>query len=124
MNPVVNSGVPSPLLAVAVELAGGDQTVACRLLHMIVETNQATLALLRDSVHAESWDNAASAAHRLAGSARILECEDFAGLVSELETAARAHQGVLATTLLPHVIGAATEFEASIRTVLRVMDQS
>jgi HPt (histidine-containing phosphotransfer) domain-containing protein len=117
-NPPMSSDAASALLAIAVELAGGDQVVACRLLEMIVDTNRTTLALLRDSVAANSWDSAASAAHRLSGSARMLECADLIVLIDELEAAARSHEQVLTSTLLPHVASAVAKLEASIEAAL------
>jgi HPt (histidine-containing phosphotransfer) domain-containing protein len=118
MNNSMSSDAAGSFLSMAVELAGGDQVVAQRLLEMIVETNRTTLMLLSESVTAGSWDSAASSAHRLSGSARMLELDDLVVLIDELEAAARAHKHVLTNTLLPHVVSAVTEFEASIKAAL------
>jgi HPt (histidine-containing phosphotransfer) domain-containing protein len=90
---------------------------------MIVETNRTTLVLLRDSVDAKAWDLAANAAHRLAGSARMLECDNLVTLINELEAAARARQDVLVSALLSQVVGAVTEFEISVKLALGVSVQ-
>lgn len=123
MNHSMSSETASSFLAIAVELAGGDQAVARRLLEMIVETNRTTLVMLWDGAASNSWDNVASAAHRLAGSGRMLECDDLVVLISELEAAARSHKQVLTTTLLPHVASALAEFEASIKMALSTTSQ-
>lgn len=124
MNHSMSSEAASSFLAIAVDLAGGDQAVARRLLEMIVETNRKTLVLLWESAAASGWDNVASAAHRLAGSGRMLECDDLVVLINELEAAARSHKEVLTSTLLPHVTSALAEFEASIRLALGSADQT
>jgi HPt (histidine-containing phosphotransfer) domain-containing protein len=121
MNSANSSNGPdgvSSLLAVAEELVGGDQVVARQLLRMVTGTNRTTLALLQDCVDTASWDNAASAAHRLAGSARMLACDGLVVLIGELEAAARAHDGELAGALLPRVTSAVNELEMSIQLVL------
>jgi len=123
MNRSLCSDGASPFLAIAAELAGGDLRVARRLLEMIVETNRTTLVLLRDSVDAKAWDLAANAAHRLAGSARMLECDNLVTLINELEAAARAQQDVLVSALLSQVVGAVTEFEISVKLALGVSVQ-
>jgi HPt (histidine-containing phosphotransfer) domain-containing protein len=120
MSPPTSANEARLILAVAVDLAGGDQVVARRLLEMIVETNRATLVLLRDSVDAEAWDDAASAAHRLAGSAILLARDGLVALINELEAAARQQQRVLANTLLPHVVSAVAEFEALIKVAVAI----
>jgi HPt (histidine-containing phosphotransfer) domain-containing protein len=123
MNRSLCSDGASPFLAIAAELAGGDLRVARRLLEMIVETNRTTLVLLRDSVDAKAWDLAANAAHRLAGSARMLECDNLVTLINELEAAARARQDVLVSALLSQVVSAVTEFEISVKLALGVSVQ-
>lgn len=118
MNRSLCSETARSFLAIAADLAGGDLAVARRLLKIIVETNRSTLALLQDSVAAEAWDIAASAAHRLTGSARMLECDDLVALVNELEAAAHARQRVLSVTLLPHVASAVAEFDLAVKVAL------
>lgn len=105
--------------AKALELAGGDEAAARRLLALIVETNQATLAVLRDSVEGASWDAVGSTAHRIAGSARMLECSELIALLTRLESAARERDASLATALLPLAVNALESVDRSIGEALR-----
>lgn len=124
MNASLSSGAAIPTLAVALELAGGDPMVARRLLEMIVDTNRSMLVLLRDSVEAGSLDIVASAAHRLSGSARMLECAGLVVLINELEAAARSRQQGLVSMLLPRVAIAVAQFDASIKVALGSASQA
>lgn len=112
------------LLAAAEELVGGDRAVAHQLLRMVTATNRTTLGLLQDCVDAQSWENAASAAHRLAGSARMLARDNLVASLGELEAAARASDRGLVSALLPRVVSAVNELENSIRLVLDASDAS
>lgn len=121
-NQVVPAGDPSMFRQKALELAGGDQVTARRLLEMIAQTNRTTLAALHDSFRAASWDSVGSAAHRIAGSARMLECHKGITLLTRLEAAARKRDIVLATALLPRVADALGEFDTSIGKALTSTD--
>lgn len=118
MTHALPSGQPSILYAKALELAGHDHVTAARLLKLIVDTNQSTLALLRDSFARTSWDVLGSAAHRLAGSARMLECHELLALLEQLEAVARKQELALVTALLPCVVDALESLDASIQKAL------
>ncbi|ABE33068.1 hpt domain protein [Paraburkholderia xenovorans LB400] len=116
------AGDPHLLQQKALELAGGDHVTARRLLEMIAQTDRTALAALRDSFRTASWDGVGSAAHRIAGSARMLECHEVFALLTRLEAAARGRDIVLATALLPHVADALGELGASIGKALTSTD--
>ncbi|HEY4296510.1 MAG TPA: Hpt domain-containing protein [Paraburkholderia sp.] len=98
----------------ALELTGNDHPTAQRLLAMIAETNRTTLASLQASIAASAWDGVAGAAHRIAGSARLLACADLIALLTELEARARERERAAACKLLVLVVDALAKFEASI----------
>jgi HPt (histidine-containing phosphotransfer) domain-containing protein len=105
---------PHSLWDAALELVSGDHVTAGRLLEMIAQTNRATLASLRESFEAASWASVGSAAHRIAGSARMLDCGDLTALLTQLEAAARERDIALAIALLPCVVDAIEELDVSI----------
>ncbi|ACD21174.1 Hpt protein [Paraburkholderia phytofirmans PsJN] len=98
----------------ALDLACGDKAAAARLLEMIAHTNRTTLDTMRKSFEAACWDSVGSAAHRIAGSARMLECDDLIALLIQLETAARARDIAGATAALPCVIDTIERLDVSI----------
>ncbi|EIF35531.1 Hpt domain-containing protein [Burkholderia sp. Ch1-1] len=114
MNQARPFGDPHLLRQKALELAGGDHVTARHLLEMIAQTDRTALAALRDSFKAASWDSVGSAAHRIAGSARMLECHEMLALLTRLEAAARARDVALAAALLPRVADALGELNISI----------
>lgn len=114
MNPPMPSHEARALSAKALELAGDDHAVARRLLEMIADTNRSALASLQESVASSSWDDVGSAAHRIAGSARLLACGELIALLVELEAAARERQHAVAGKLLPLVVDALTKLDVSI----------
>jgi HPt (histidine-containing phosphotransfer) domain-containing protein len=114
MNLPIPSYEAHSLRAIALELAGDDHAVARRLLEMIADTNRTTLASLQDSVAAASWDEVAGAAHRIAGSARLLACGELIALLIDLEAAARERQQAVAGKLLPLVVDALARLGVSI----------
>ena len=114
MNPPLLLDHVHSLRAKALELAGDDQAIAKRLLEMIADTNRTTLAALRDSLAAASWDDVASVAHRIAGSARLLACGELIALLTRLEAAAREREYAVASTLLPLVVDAVAQLNVSI----------
>ncbi|MFM0508942.1 Hpt domain-containing protein [Paraburkholderia sp. RL17-373-BIF-A] len=107
----------------ALDLACGDHATAGRLLEMISQTNRTTLDSLCEGSEVACWDSVGSAAHRIAGSARMLECHDLIALLIQLETAARAHDIAAATAVLPCVIDAIEELDVSIAKALGNGDQ-
>jgi HPt (histidine-containing phosphotransfer) domain-containing protein len=123
MNRSVSSCDAQSLLAKAVELAGGDRGFARHLLELIVDTNRTTLAWLQESIEAESWQSAASAAHRIVGSARMLESSELIALFTELEEATHRHERDAVDALLPLVTGALAKLDVSIKAALSVANQ-
>ncbi|CAE6695315.1 hypothetical protein R20943_00267 [Paraburkholderia aspalathi] len=106
------------LRAKVLELACGDEGTAVRLLRMIIDTNRTTLVLLRDKLKASSWGEVSSAAHRIAGSARMLDCFGLIALLTRLEAAAREREAALATALLPLVVDALESLDVSMHEAL------
>jgi HPt (histidine-containing phosphotransfer) domain-containing protein len=114
MNFPMSSYEAQSLRAKALELAGDDHAVARRLLEMIAETNRTTLASLQGSVATASWNDVAGAAHRIAGSARLLACDELIALLTELEAAARERQHAVAGNLVPLVVATLAKLDVSI----------
>jgi HPt (histidine-containing phosphotransfer) domain-containing protein len=114
MNHPMSSYEAHALHAKALELAGDDHTIAARLLEMIVDTNRSTLASLQDRIGASSWGEVASAAHRIAGSARLLGCGALIALLTELEAAARECEPERVGKLAPLVADALAKLELAI----------
>jgi len=112
------SGQSLQLYAKALELTGHDLAAATRLLKLIVDTNQSALTWLCDSFAEASWDGVASAAHRIAGSARMLECDELVALLKQLEAAAGGLETKLAAVLRPRVVKALERLNASIQEAL------
>lgn len=124
MNQSACSADAQLLLAKAVELAGGDRVVARHLLEMIVDTNQSTLAWLQQSIDAASWEGVASAAHRIVGSARLLDDTELIALFTRLEEGARRQERVAVNALLPLVVGAVAKLDGWIKVAVSVAHQS
>ena len=118
MTDTMRCGEPHRLHVKALELTGDDHACARRLLELITETNRTTLMALRDSVETAEWDCVGSAAHRIAGSARMFDCSDLLALLTQLETAAREREAAVATTLLPRVAEAVASLDRSIGSIL------
>ncbi|SIT45781.1 Hpt domain-containing protein [Paraburkholderia ribeironis] len=114
MNHPMPSHDPHSLRARALELAGDDRTVARRLLEMIAATNRSTLASLQASAAASSWNEVANAAHRIAGSARLLACGEMIVLLTELEAVAREPEHAAAGELLLLVADALAQLDGAI----------
>ncbi|NKJ50367.1 hypothetical protein CIC12_27320 [Burkholderia sp. SG-MS1] len=114
----MNSPMPTyearALHAKALELACDDHRVAQYLLQMISETNRTALVSLQESVAASSWDAVAGAAHRIAGSARLLDCNELIALLAAIEAAARERQQPVVGTLVPLLVDALTKLKLSI----------
>lgn len=107
------------LRAKAIELVGDDERAIQRLLELIAETNRTTLASLRENAEAAFWEPVSSAAHRIAGSARMLDCHALLTLLTQLEAAARERNSELATALMPRVADALTLLDTSIEAALQ-----
>ncbi|SIO71429.1 Hpt domain-containing protein [Burkholderia sp. GAS332] len=105
------------------ELACGDDVTAVRLLHLIIDTNRTTLTQLCDKLKAGSWEEVSSAAHRIAGSARMLDCFGLIALLTRLEAAAREREAALATALLSLVVDALESLDVSMQEALEPVGQ-
>lgn len=100
------------------ELACDDQAVARQLVRLLIDTNASTLAALRDAFSTRSWDAVGRGVHRMAGSARMLDCPGLLALLSRLEGAARAHQVELARPLLQVIVNTIDSLGASLQKLL------
>ncbi|WP_176061006.1 Hpt domain-containing protein [Paraburkholderia sp. BCC1876] len=100
------------------ELTGGDHFSARRLLALIVETNRVAVIQLRDGFAAQSWDRVGSAAHRVAGSACLLECTELIAFLTELQVAAREREIATVSALMQRAIDALERLDMSITVAL------
>ncbi|WP_027214383.1 Hpt domain-containing protein [Burkholderia sp. WSM2232] len=107
------------LRANAQQLVGDDERAIKRVLELIAETNRTGLASLQQSLEAGCWAEVASAAHRMAGSARMLGHDALITALSELETAAREQHCELATALMPVVADALIRLDKAIEEAVR-----
>ncbi|ASL46604.1 Virulence sensor protein BvgS [Burkholderia sp. AD24] len=96
------------------ELCGGDHFSARRLLALIVETNRAAVIQLRDSFAAQAWNSVGSAAHRVAGSACMLEHAELIASLTQLQVAASGREIATISTLMQCSIDALERLDASI----------
>ena len=85
------------------ELAAGDVAVAREFIRILTDTNQATLATLREALHTGSWSGAASAAHRINGSARLIGFRKLVAQTLQMESAASAGDAARAAVLFESV---------------------
>lgn len=102
------------------ELVCGDETVAQHFIRLLVDTNIVTLSALRDAFSASLWDAVRSAAHRLNGALRLLDCSSTIALASRLETAAGRQEVGLARAILPVLVDAIENLDAWLQTMLSV----
>ncbi|CAN7738759.1 Hpt domain-containing protein [Paraburkholderia sp. SIMBA_054] len=84
-------------------LALGDRTVARDVTSALIKTNHATLLYMSAARHSEAWNELGHAAHRLAGSLRMLQCRGETAMALRLERAALEHDALTAVALLPGV---------------------
>ncbi|HZZ11221.1 MAG TPA: Hpt domain-containing protein [Paraburkholderia sp.] len=101
--------------AKVLELACGDVPTAAHLLDLILDTNRSTVAAMRHAFGLAQWDALASAAHRVAGSARMLDCHGLTALLMRLEAAARDRQTALAGAVLAIVVVSLERLDASLQ---------
>lgn len=96
------------------ELACDDRNTASQLLRLIIETNRSGLATLRANYDSALWEGVRSAAHQMAGSARILNCHGLISLLKRLEIASQERQRELITALMRVVVGTLESLESSL----------
>ncbi|AFT88876.1 hypothetical protein LMG9964_05860 [Paraburkholderia phenoliruptrix] len=101
------------------DLVGDDERAVRRLLELIAETNRSTLASLHQSFEAGRWGELASAAHRMAGSARMLGHDELLAVLSDLEAAARTQDRERATAHMPLIAEALARLGKSIEEALK-----
>lgn len=118
MEKTLSSPDPRRLWAKAAELVGDDEHAIRRLLSLIAETNRTTFASLHESLEALCWQQVGSAAHRIAGSARMVDHDALIALLTDLEAAARVPDTVRATALVPVIDDALAGLNASIEEAL------
>lgn len=100
------------------ELVCGDEAVARHFIRLLVDTNIVTLGALRDAFSASLWDAVGSAAHRLNGALRLLDCSSTIALTSRLETAVGRREVCLARAILPVLVDAIENLDAWLQTML------
>ena len=99
-------------------LALGDRTVARDVTSALIETNHATLLYMSAARQSEAWNELGHAAHRLAGSLRMLQCRWETALALRLERAALEHDALTAVALLPGVTEAITALNEKLDALL------
>ncbi|GJH06260.1 Hpt domain-containing protein [Paraburkholderia terrae] len=99
-------------------LALGDRTVARDVTSALIETNHATLLYMSAARDQEAWNELGHAAHRLAGSLRMLQCEREIALALRLERAALEQDALTAAALLPGLTEAITALNEQLDTLL------
>lgn len=99
-------------------LALGDRTVARDVTSALIKTNHATLLYMSAARHREAWSELGHAAHRLAGSLRMLQCRGETALALRLERAALEHDALTAVALLPGVTEAITALNEKLDALL------
>ncbi|EHP42133.1 hypothetical protein OR16_15962 [Cupriavidus basilensis OR16] len=82
-------------------LAGGDVDVVRELVDCLVDTNRIDLETMRAALTDGTWQRFGSGAHRIKGSARILECAALVRLCGLLESVAQFGDLATAQALLP-----------------------
>ncbi|MDF3836011.1 Hpt domain-containing protein [Cupriavidus basilensis] len=99
-------------------LAGGDADIVRDLVDSLIETNRIDLDKMRAALEAGVWQCFGSGAHRLKGSARILECATMVTLCGWLESIAELDDLATAQALLP-ILAATVEHLEAVLTALR-----
>ncbi|MDT8839812.1 Hpt domain-containing protein [Paraburkholderia fungorum] len=100
------------------ELACGDVDMAHHFMRLLIDTNRTTLTALCDAVHRSSWDQMCSAAHKLAGSMRMLDCTNSLAVLAQFETMARRHQRDHVLAVLPAIIDLVGNLESALYSLL------
>lgn len=85
-------------------LALGDHAVAQDVTSALIDTNRTTLLYMLAAHERQAWDDLGRAAHRLAGSLRMLQCKRETALALRLERAAFEHDVLGTAPLMPFVI--------------------
>lgn len=109
---------PQTLNAKILELACDDHAIGQQFIRLLIDTNRITLSVLHDAFNIASWDAVVSAAHRIAGSARMLDCADLINLLVQLEAAARQREADLARMLLQAVANIIDALDAALQELL------
>ncbi|MGF6244460.1 HPt (histidine-containing phosphotransfer) domain-containing protein [Paraburkholderia sp. GAS38] len=100
------------------ELTCDDNAVARHFLRLLIDTNRSTLAELLEAFSTSSWGTVGSGAHRMAGSARMLDCMGLLALLSRLEEAACTHQAALARAILQVIANTLNSLDVSLQQLL------
>ena len=95
-------------------LAGGDADIVRDLVDSLVETNRADLETMRTALMDGTWQRFGSGAHRIRGSARILECAALVTLCGRLESVAQFGDLATAQALLPILAASVAELDATL----------
>ncbi|MES2007841.1 MAG: Hpt domain-containing protein [Pseudomonadota bacterium] len=95
-------------------LAGGDADIVMDLVDSLVETNRTDLEMMRAALADGAWQRFGSGAHRIKGSARILECGALVTLCGRLESVAQFGDLATAQALLPILAPTLAQLDASL----------
>jgi len=103
-NVCIHASDAGPLQERIDALALGDRTVARDVTSALIDTNRATLLYMLAAYEAKAWEALGHAAHRLAGSLRMLQCSREIALALRLERAALEQDVLSVEPLMPFVI--------------------
>jgi HPt (histidine-containing phosphotransfer) domain-containing protein len=100
------------------ELGGGDEAFVAPFVRLLLDTDTATLEALLGAVEASKWDVAASAAHRMTGSLRILGNVQAIKLMSTFEASLCSGEFEQARAVLPELTESIERMEVALKGVL------
>ncbi len=81
-------------------LTGGDADVRAELVQSLADTNAEDLARLAEACHVRNWEEARAMAHRIKGTARMLNCHAMVAVSQSMENAAAHADGASTVALL------------------------
>lgn len=95
-------------------LVGGDANIVRDLVDSLVDINRIDLDMMHAALADGAWQRFGGAAHRIKGSARILECDALVALCGRLESVAQFGDLATAQALLPILAATVEHLEASL----------
>ncbi|GMG92831.1 hypothetical protein Cmtc_40510 [Cupriavidus sp. TKC] len=98
-------------------LTGGDADIRTELVQSLVLTNTEDLAALLAACDARDWDQARAMAHRIKGTARMLDCHATVAVCQAIESASIRQDGDTVTALVPLLTQAIQRLLAALATV-------
>lgn len=95
-------------------LVGGDADIVRDLVDSLVDINRIDLDMMHAALADGAWQRFGSGAHRIKGSARMLECAALVALCGRLESVAQFGDLATAQALLPILATTVAHLEASL----------